>query len=91
MRTLIDNLPDRIYAKDRDSRFLINNRAHLHVLGADAGQTSSRQTRRRLLVAGRRAGASTTKNGGSSTTGEPIIDQEQTRTSRDRRASAGSR
>ncbi len=34
LRTLIDNLPDYIYIKDRQSRFLINNSAHLHVLGA---------------------------------------------------------
>lgn len=34
LRTLIDNLPDYIYIKDRQSRFLINNTAHLHVLGA---------------------------------------------------------
>ncbi len=34
LRTLIDNLPDYIYIKDRQSRFLINNIAHLRVLGA---------------------------------------------------------
>ncbi|MBN2393115.1 MAG: GAF domain-containing protein, partial [Anaerolineae bacterium] len=34
LRTLIDNLPDYIYIKDRESRFLVNNIAHLNVLGA---------------------------------------------------------
>ena len=28
MRTIIDNLPDQIYAKDRQGRFLLNNVAH---------------------------------------------------------------
>jgi PAS domain S-box-containing protein len=34
LRTLIDNLPDYIYVKDRESRFLINNLAHTRILGA---------------------------------------------------------
>ncbi len=32
-RTLLDNLPDYIYIKDKDSRFLVNNRAHMELLG----------------------------------------------------------
>ena len=34
LRTLIDNLQDYVYVKDRQSRFVINNLAHLRVLGA---------------------------------------------------------
>jgi PAS domain S-box-containing protein len=34
LRTLIDSLPDNIFAKDRQSRFLINNLAHVRTLGA---------------------------------------------------------
>ncbi|MBI5564895.1 MAG: PAS domain S-box protein, partial [Chloroflexi bacterium] len=34
LRTLIDNLPDSVYIKDRTSRFVVNNLAHLRVLGA---------------------------------------------------------
>jgi PAS domain S-box-containing protein len=34
LRTVIDNLPDYVYAKDTQHRFIINNIAHLHALGA---------------------------------------------------------
>jgi PAS domain S-box-containing protein len=33
LRTLIDNLPDCIYAKDQQGRFVLNNVAHAHDLG----------------------------------------------------------
>jgi PAS domain S-box-containing protein len=34
LRTIIENLPDAIYAKDRDGRFVLNNLAHRASLGA---------------------------------------------------------
>lgn len=34
LRALIDNLPDYIFVKDTKSRFVLNNSAHLHMLGA---------------------------------------------------------
>jgi PAS domain S-box-containing protein len=34
LRTLIDNLPDYIFVKDAQSRFVLNNRAHLALLKA---------------------------------------------------------
>jgi PAS domain S-box-containing protein len=36
LRTIIDNLPDRIFAKDTESRFSINNDAHIQALGAES-------------------------------------------------------
>ena len=44
LRTLIDSLPDRIYVKDRQSRFLLNNSAHLHALGATSQQDAFGKT-----------------------------------------------
>ena len=35
LRTLIDNLPDLIYFKDAEGRYLLNNRAHLHSIGVE--------------------------------------------------------
>ena len=35
LRTLIDNLPDLIYFKDNQARYVLNNRLHLQTLGAD--------------------------------------------------------
>jgi PAS domain S-box-containing protein len=34
MQTIIDSLPDRIYVKDLDKRFTLNNSAHIKALGA---------------------------------------------------------
>ncbi|MCX7984452.1 MAG: PAS domain-containing protein [Bacteroidetes bacterium] len=34
LRTVIDNLPDRIYVKDTEARFVLNNKAHIRALGA---------------------------------------------------------
>ncbi len=34
LRTVIDNVPDYIYAKDTQNRFILNNRAHAQFLGA---------------------------------------------------------
>ncbi|MCB0165627.1 MAG: PAS domain-containing protein [Anaerolineae bacterium] len=36
LRTLIDNLPDYIYFKDRQSRFIVTNQASAQILGAES-------------------------------------------------------
>jgi sigma-B regulation protein RsbU (phosphoserine phosphatase) len=35
LRTIIDHLPSRIYVKDLDSRYVLNNQAHLKILGLE--------------------------------------------------------
>ncbi|HLN56611.1 MAG TPA: PAS domain-containing sensor histidine kinase [Bacteroidales bacterium] len=36
LRTLIDHLPDPVTLKDHEGKYLLNNEAHLHVLGVDS-------------------------------------------------------
>lgn len=36
LRTLIDNLPDPVTLKDSEGAYLLNNQAHLHVIGAES-------------------------------------------------------
>lgn len=36
LRTLIDHLPDPVTLKDHQGKYLLNNEAHLHVLGAES-------------------------------------------------------
>ena len=44
LRTLIDHMPDRIYAKDRDGRFLIKNRSDAIQMGATAPEETVGKT-----------------------------------------------
>jgi PAS domain S-box-containing protein len=36
LKTLIDNLPDAVSLKDAEGRYLLNNKAHLQVIGAES-------------------------------------------------------
>lgn len=45
LRTIIDHLPSRVYVKDTASRYVLNNRAHLQVLGvASQAEATGRLT-----------------------------------------------
>jgi sigma-B regulation protein RsbU (phosphoserine phosphatase) len=45
LRTIIDHLPSRIFVKDTVSRYLLNNRAHLAMLGVKSqAETAGRTT-----------------------------------------------
>lgn len=46
LRTIIDNLPSRLYVKDLQSRYVLNNRAHLEVLGGkEQSEVAGRTTK----------------------------------------------
>ena len=57
LRTLIDHLPDYIFIKDVDSRFVINNQAHAELLGYDQFGRGDGQDGFRRLSAGDGAAA----------------------------------
>jgi PAS domain S-box-containing protein len=44
LRTLIDNLPDKVYVKDNAGRYIINNIVHLHSLGLSKQEDTSGKT-----------------------------------------------
>ncbi|MDO8541424.1 MAG: PAS domain-containing protein [Opitutaceae bacterium] len=44
LRTIIDQIPSRLYVKDTASRFLLNNRAHLDMLGLRTQEEATGKT-----------------------------------------------
>ncbi len=45
LRTIIDHLPSRIFVKDKEARFLLNNKGHLEMLGAgDQAEATGKTT-----------------------------------------------
>jgi PAS domain S-box-containing protein len=46
LRTIIDQLPSRLYVKDVQSRYVLNNRAHLNALGAKTQDEATGRTTR---------------------------------------------
>jgi sigma-B regulation protein RsbU (phosphoserine phosphatase) len=44
LQTIIDLIPSRIFVKDAETRFLVNNRAHLQWLGADRQEDARGKT-----------------------------------------------
>jgi PAS domain S-box-containing protein len=44
LRTLVDNLPDYIFVKDKEHRYVINNLAHLRLLGLSAQEETAGKT-----------------------------------------------
>lgn len=44
LRTIVDSLPDRIYVKDADSRFVLNNISHIRALGVQSQEQVTGKT-----------------------------------------------
>lgn len=44
LRTIIDHLPSRVYVKDTQSRYILNNQAHLDVLGIKSQSAATGHT-----------------------------------------------
>lgn len=44
LRTIIDHLPSRLYVKDTESRYVLNNKAHLALLGAHSQEETLGRT-----------------------------------------------
>jgi PAS domain S-box-containing protein len=49
LRTLIDNLPDNVFVKDRESRVILDNLAHAHFVGAKSPEEAVGKTHLELF------------------------------------------
>ncbi|MGH7995834.1 MAG: SpoIIE family protein phosphatase [Opitutaceae bacterium] len=76
LQTIIDLLPSRIFVKDADARFVVNNRAHLRWLGA-ARQEDVRGKTTADFYPGERGSRALADDRRVISTGEPILDHEK--------------
>lgn len=76
LRTIIDHLPSRIYVKDLESRYLLNNRAHLDGLGLPTQEQALGRTLRDILP-GERAEMAMADDRQVMATGQPILSNEK--------------
>jgi sigma-B regulation protein RsbU (phosphoserine phosphatase) len=77
LKTLIDILPSRIFIKDKDSNFIINNRAHLDRLGIETQEQAVGKTTGDFYP-GERGQQAMDDDLEVLQTGTPIIDREKT-------------
>lgn len=76
LRTLIDHLPDSIYVKDTQSRFIITNRAELSLIGAKSEEETIGKTVKYYLD-GKSAAEHMTNDQKLLDTGTALINQEE--------------
>ena len=77
LKTLIDILPSRIFIKDTESNFIINNRAHLDQLGIETQEQATGRTTGDFYP-GERGQQAMEDDREVLLTGTPIIDREKT-------------
>lgn len=82
LRTIIDHLPSRIYVKDTDSRYLLNNHAHLASLGDKTQEQVAGRTLREILP-GDRAEVAMVDDQQVLASGQPILNNERSATLED--------
>jgi PAS domain S-box-containing protein len=75
LRTLIDSLPDHIYIKDREGRYLVSNRAHQQYVGAAGGDVAGKTARD--LLPPERARQDDADDRAVIRSGEPLSDREE--------------
>jgi diguanylate cyclase (GGDEF)-like protein/PAS domain S-box-containing protein len=76
LRTLIDNIPAFIFAKDDQGRFILNNKTHLRALGAQTQSEVYGKTDLEIIPA-ELAEQSATADNAVLTLGFPIMDKEE--------------
>lgn len=76
LRTIIDQLPARIYVKDLSSRYVLNNRAHLDVLGVKLQAEATGRTTLDFFPS-ERGRQALTDDQQVFTSGSPVLDEEK--------------
>ena len=76
LRTIIDHLPSRLYVKDLESRYVLNNRAHLAILGAQCQEDAVGRTTLDYFP-GERGRQALADDRQVFQTGTPILNQEK--------------
>jgi phosphoserine phosphatase RsbU/P len=76
LRTIIDHLPSRLYVKDTESRYVLNNKAHLAMLGAPSQEATIGRTTLEFFP-GERGQQALDDDRQVLTTGVPILNNEK--------------
>ncbi len=77
LRTLIDAIPDSIYIKDKDGRFLQNNAANRRLLGLKADEDGTGRTVFDFAATRANAEAYTTDDRAVIASGQPVLNREE--------------